>query len=236
MKTWLPLFVLLGGLGAAVLLIITGPKVQPRESASVKPLVRAVTVAPASHQFSVQTHGSVTPRTESELVPEVGGRVIAMSSALVSGGFFDKGDVLLEIDRLDYEVALEQAHAGVARALSELNNAQKTSVRQKDLVSRGAVSDAEVDDSTNQVRVAQARLREAKAQLSRARRDLERTRIVAPYDGRVRSERVDIGQFVRRGDRIGTLYAVDYAEVRLPVPNADLAYLNLPLGRTSPEF
>ena len=81
MKTWLPLFVLLGGLGAAVLLIITGPKVQPRESASVKPLVRAVTVAPALHQFSVQTHGSVTPRTESELVPEVGGRVIAMSSA-----------------------------------------------------------------------------------------------------------------------------------------------------------
>lgn len=236
MKTWLPLFVLLGGLGAAVLLIITGPKVQPRESASVKPLVRAVTVAPALHQFNVQTHGSVTPRTESELVPEVGGRVIAMSSALVSGGFFDKGDVLLEIDRLDYEVALEQAHAGVARALSELNNAQKTSVRQKDLVSRGAVSDAEVDDSTNQVRVAQARLREAKAQLSRARRDLERTRIVAPYDGRVRSERVDIGQFVRRGDRIGTLYAVDYAEVRLPVPNADLAYLNLPLGRTSSEF
>lgn len=236
MKTWLPLFVLLGGLGAAVLLIITGPKVQPRESASVKPLVRAVTVAPALHQFSVQTHGSVTPRTESELVPEVGGRVIAMSSALVSGGFFDKGDVLLEIDRLDYEVALEQAHAGVARALSELNNAQKTGVRQKDLVSRGAVSDAEVDDSTNQVRVAQARLREAKAQLSRARRDLERTRIVAPYDGRVRSERVDIGQFVRRGDRIGTLYAVDYAEVRLPVPNADLAYLNLPLGRTSSEF
>lgn len=235
MKKLLPLLVLLVGVGVAALLIATGPKVQPRASEAVAPLVRIVTVAPSTLQFSVQTHGSVVPRTESELVPEVDGRVIEMSPSLVSGGFFKKGDVLLEIDGLDYEEGLEQARAGVARARSELTNAQKNDVRQKDLMRRGAVSDAAVDNSINQVRVAQAVVREANARLSRSQRDLERTKIMAPYDGRVRSERVDVGQFVRRGDNIGTIYAVDFAEVRLPIPNADLAYLDLPLGNGEPE-
>lgn len=235
MKNLLPLLVLLIGVGAAALLIATGPKVQPRASEAVAPLVRIVTVAPSTLQFSVQTHGSVVPRTESELVPEVDGRVLQMSASLVSGGFFKKGDVLLEIDGLDYEEGLEQARAGVARARSELTNAQKNDVRQKDLMRRGAVSDAAVDNSINQVRVAQAVVREANARLSRSQRDLERTKIMAPYDGRVRSERVDVGQFVRRGDNIGTIYAVDFAEVRLPIPNADLAYLDLPLGNGEPE-
>jgi RND family efflux transporter MFP subunit len=83
--------------------------------------------------------------------------------------------------------------------------------------------------------VGQAVLREAKARLSRSERDLDRTQIVAPYDGRVRSERVDVGQFVKRGESIGTIYAVDFAEVRLPIPNADLAYLDLALGSVGPE-
>lgn len=230
MKKLLPLVVLLAGVGAAALLIASGPKVVPHASAAVAPLIRVVEVTPTRHQFSVNTHGSVVPRTESDLVPEVDGRVVAVSPSLVSGGFFSKGDVLLEIDRLDYEVALEQSRAGLARAQSELSNSRKNHVRLRDLMDRGAVSDAEVDNGLNQVRVAEAALREASARLTRSKRDLERTRMLAPYDGRVRSESVDVGQFVRRGQSIGSIYAVDYAEVRLPVPNADLAYLDLPLG------
>lgn len=233
MKKLLPLVVLLAGIGAAALLIATGPKVVPRASEAIAPLIRVVEVMPETLQFSVETHGSVVPRTESELVPEVDGRVVAISESLVSGGFFAEGDVLLEIDRLDYEVALEQARAGLARAQSELSNAKKNHVRLQDLMTRGAVSDAEVDNGLNQVRVTEAALREAAARLTRSRRDLERTKIMAPYDGRVRSESVDVGQFVRRGQSIGFIYAVDFAEVRLPVPNADLAYLDLPLGSAS---
>ncbi|MFT7653239.1 MAG: RND family efflux transporter MFP subunit, partial [Candidatus Azotimanducaceae bacterium] len=66
---------------------------------------------------------------------------------------------------------------------------------------------------------------------SRARRDRARTSLVAPYDGRVRSERVDIGQFVKRGTAIGVIYAVDFAEVRLPIHDQELAYLDLPLSQ-----
>ena len=66
--------------------------------------------------------------------------------------------------------------------------------------------------------------------MARAERDLLRTRILAPFDGRVRSERVDIGQFVNRGTTIANIYATDYAEVRLPIHDEELAFLNLPLG------
>lgn len=230
MKRFLPIFVLLLGFATAALLIISGPAIEPQASRSIAPLVRVVEANPNSHRFSVNTQGTVVPRTESELVPEVDGRVIKMSPALVSGGFFSQNDVLLEIDPLDYEVALEQARANLARAQSELNNERKNHVRQMDLINRGAISDAEIDNSSNRVTVAEAILRETTARLARAERDLARTRIVAPYDGRVRSERVDLGQFVRRGEAIGTLYAVDYAEVRLPIPNVELAFLDLPLS------
>ncbi|MEK9534787.1 MAG: efflux RND transporter periplasmic adaptor subunit [Halieaceae bacterium] len=236
MKKFLPLFVLLAGFLAAAALIVSGPKIEPQPSRNIAPLVRIVEANPGKHRFVVTTQGTVSPRTESDLVPEVDGRVITMSPALVSGGFFTKGDVLLEIDPLDYEVALEQARANLARAESDLNNENKNHVRQMDLIDRGAISDAEIDNSENRVAIAEAVLREATARLARAERDLSRTRVIAPYNGRVRSERVDLGQFVRRGEAIGTLYAVDYAEVRLPIPNIDLGFLDLPLNVAGNEL
>ncbi|MDE0952975.1 MAG: efflux RND transporter periplasmic adaptor subunit [Halioglobus sp.] len=231
MKRFLPLFVVLGGFAAAALLIATGPQVQPQAAKLVPPLVRTLTVQPGTHQFNVRTHGSVVPRTESELVPEVDGRVLRVSPALVSGGFFSKNDVLLEIDSLDYDVALEQARAGIARAESDLDNERKDHERQEDLVTKGSISASQLDNSLNRVTIAKATLREARARLARAERDLARTSITAPYDGRVRSERVDAGQFVRRGEAIGTIYAVDFAEVRLPIHANELAYLDLPISK-----
>ena len=229
-KRLLPVAVLIGGFALAALMIATGPEVQPRPSRAVAPLVRVMEVIPKTIQLRTYTHGTVVPRTESDLVPEVDGRVVEVSPSLVSGGFFAKGDLLLRIEPVDYEVALEQALAGLARAESDLANAIKTHQRQQDLVARGAASDSARDDALNRVRIAEATLRETRARLSRAARDLERTRMLAPYDGRVRSERVDVGQFVKRGSPVGTIYAVDFAEVRLPIHDDELAYLDLPLA------
>ncbi len=224
--------VLLGGLAVAALVYLSGPKMQPQAPSAIPPLVRVIEADPREVRMTSHTHGTVVPRTESDLVPEVDGRVTAVSSSLVSGGFFNQGDVLLEIEPVDYEVALEQARAGLARAESDLDNARKSLTRIQDLVRRGAASDADRDDAANRERIAQATLREAQARLSRAERDLDRTRLVAPYQGRVRNERVDVGQFVKRGTPVATIYAVDFAEVRLPIQDEELAFLDLPLGYT----
>ena len=136
-----PLFIVLIGFGAAAVLVATGPRVEPRAPERIAPLVRAIEVEPETIRLQVSTHGTVMPRTESDLVPEVSGRVIWRSPNLVSGGFFDEGDLLLRIDPLDYEVALEQARADVARARSELSDAKRDDQRQQDLKAQGVAKE-----------------------------------------------------------------------------------------------
>ncbi|MDH3994589.1 MAG: HlyD family efflux transporter periplasmic adaptor subunit, partial [Gammaproteobacteria bacterium] len=60
--------------------------------------------------------------------------------------------------------------------------------------------------------------------------DLARTEVSAPFDGQVRNEQVDLGQFVTRGQSIGAIYAIDYMEVRLPISADQLTYLGLPVA------
>lgn len=225
-----PLLIVVAGFGLAALLIATGPRIEHGTPGSLEPLVRVQTVTPRPVQMRASTHGTVVPRTESELVAEVAGRVVEISPQLVAGGFFAKGERLLRIDPLDYEFALEQARAGAARAESELANARRAHDRQVELRSRQMTSDAQVDDALNRLRLAEASLREATARVALARRDLERTTVLAPYDGRVRVKRVDLGQFVGRGGSIATIYATDYAEVRLPIHDGELRFLDIPLG------
>jgi len=225
-----PIAIVVAGLGLAGLIIATGPKLEQQPPPSSAPLVRTWVADVQTVQMTSITHGSVLPRTESELIPEVSGRIIEMSPVVVSGGFFKKGDVLLKIDPLDYEVALEQSRASLASARSEFTNATKAHNRLLDLAKRQSASQSQQDDALNRLRFAQASIREATARLSKAERDITRTTVTAPYDGRVRTERVDIGQFVTRGAPIASLYATDVAEVRLPIQDEELAYLKLPLS------
>jgi RND family efflux transporter MFP subunit len=229
-RALLPAGIIIGGFGLAAVIIATGPELKQLPPPSNAPLVRTWQAQPRTVQLSSFTHGEVAPRTESELVPEVSGRVIEMSDSLVSGGFFTMGDMLLKVDPLDYEVALEQSRAALASTESELVNASKAYQRQLDLAEKQSTSESQRDDALNRMQLAQANLREARARVSRAERDLARTSIEAPFDGRVRSEQVDVGQFVTRGAPIASLYSTDIAEVRLPLPDEELAFLQLPLN------
>ncbi len=116
----------------------------------------------------------------------------------------------------------------VARSRSEFARAETEIERQRRLADQGVASQARIDDAEKAFRVAEAELREELAKLARAERNLERTEILAPYQGRVRSESVDVGQFASRGNSLARLYATDYAEVRLPLPDRDLFYLDIP--------
>jgi len=227
-KVLLPIAILVfGGLVVlAVWKMQTGVDSKPSQDSAR--LVAVIEAQPRDIQFSVFAQGTVVPRTESDLIPQVAGEVIWVSPKLVSGGFFEQGDPLIRIDPSDHHVELEAARAVVARTKSEFARAKTEIERQRRLADQGVASQAQIDDAENAFRVAEAELREETAKLARAERDLERTEILAPYQGRVRSETVDVGQFVSRGAVIGKLYATDYAEVRLPLPDRDLRYLDIP--------
>ena len=228
-----PLFILGAALVvvAALMLMRQEPEDRPQQDSS--PLVRVAAATPSDYRFTVKANGAVQPQTESELIPQVSGEIVEMSPSLVSGGFFQAGELLARIDAADYRVDREAARAQVARAKSEFARADKELKRQKQLAGRSVASESRIDDAENAYRIAEASLREAEARLERAARDLSRTEIRAPYRGRVRSEQVDLGQFVNRGNSIAKIYAVDFAEVRLPVPDRELAYLDFDQLRAS---
>jgi len=225
----LPIAIIVVGFGLAAALLKTGPSITPQASVAKPPLVRALTVQPADFEFEATARGTVMPRSETDLIAEVSGRVVELSQSLVTGGFFKEDDVLLRIDPLDYEIALEQASAQVQRATSELATASKNYERQRNLSKRQSTSESLEDDARNRLQMAEAAQREARARLASAERDLERTVVKAPYDGRVRTEQVDLGQFLNRGSRLARLYAIDAAEVRLPIKDDELAFLNISL-------
>ena len=227
--------VVAAGSALAVFIAASGPDMQLQSRTRQVPAVRTMQVSMQTVRMTVTTHGVVRPKTESDLTPEVEGRVVYLAPMMVSGGFFAKGDILVKIDRVSYELAYEQSQAHLATVRSELEIAEKSYQRRQELVVRESISQSQYDDAQNRVTVARASLREAVARVALAERDLERTRLTAPYDGRVRTERIAEGQFVRRGESIATLYSVDFAEVRLPIDDEDLAFLPLSLAEAVGE-
>ena len=226
----LPVTVIVAAAIGAITMILLKPEVETRRPDIRPPIVRVAKVEIADVALVVGSQGTVSPRTESQLVPEVPGRVIWVSPSLVSGGFFETGETVLKIDPHDYRQFVVTAEAEVARAKLglELEEAE-AALAAKEWQDLG---EGEADPLTlrqPQLVDARAALAAAEANLEKRRRDLDRTRIRAPYAGRVRQENVDIGQFVTTGSPLATIYAIDKAEIRLPLPDNELAYLELPL-------
>lgn len=221
----LPLAIVAFALGIFWLLVATREPPKTSDPRVPSPLVRVVEVQPEDVRLSVIARGTVIPRTESDLVAEVRGRVVESSPQLVEGGFFSKGDVLLELDDREYRIALSRARATVKLRESEARLAEAEARRRRELASRGAASAADLEQVESRALVADAALQEAKAARQQAALDLERTVVRAPFDGRVRERDVDVGQFVAPGEKLARIFAVDYSEVRLPVRTDELAYL-----------
>lgn len=230
-KILLPILILIIGGGGAYLLFISREVVLTIPIEVPPPLVRVQTVYPTDLQLVVPAQGTVAPRTESTLVAQVAGQITRVSPAFVNGGFFEKGDVLLAIDPRDYEVAVAQARVQVAQAELRLAREEEEGAIARDEWKRlGQGEPTALVLREPQIAEARAILAAAEGALTRAQLDLERTQIRAPYPGRVRAKSADVGQYVNPGAPVGRIYAVDYAEVRLPVPDDQLAYLNVPLS------
>jgi len=186
-------------------------------------------------KVAIRTQGEVRPKTEIQLIPQVSGRIVAMSDNFNEGAQFAPNSMLLKIDDADYRVAVVQAEARVAAAQTALERELATAEIKKEEWRDGRKDQAPTDFALNLTQVAQARaeLRSAQAALGKARLDLERTEIKVPFHGRVRERTVGIGQFVSAGMSMGRVFSTDTVEVRLPMTDAQLVELNLPLGFTA---
>ncbi|MEH6584483.1 MAG: efflux RND transporter periplasmic adaptor subunit [Halioglobus sp.] len=230
-KALYPLLALAACLGVATLVMVSKPTLEP-EPYQAQPITVRVTIVKAkTEHLVIKSQGTVQPRSQTELIPEVSGRVTWISPALVDGGSFDAGELLLRIDDADYDNAVQRITARVDRTDVEADFAKDELQRLQRLHDQQLASQSQLDSAKRASRVAAANLVESRADLDQAKRDLERTNLVAPFKGLVREEHVDQGQFIARGNSIGTIYATDFVEVRLPIAPDQMAYVGLPVVR-----
>jgi len=231
LRILLPLIVI--GLGAfvAFTMIQNRPEPETQTVEITPPSVRVIVTQPETVRLKVRAEGTVAPRTETELVPEVSGRVTMISESLAVGGFFEAGEVLLEIDRREYELAAVRAQAAISQAELRLaTEEEEAELARSEWESLGQGEPRPLVVRAPQIAEAKALLASAEAAYEKAEYDLERTVAKAPFAGRVREKRVDVGQFVSRGSSVARLYSVDFAEVRLPISDNELEFVNLPLA------
>lgn len=218
-----------GSITAFLVLNRPSPQVTPPEER-----VTLVTTQVAKGEdlvLVVDSQGSVAPRTETMLVAEVSGRVVSVSDKFFVGGFFEKGELLLALDEADYQVNVQQAQSSLLSVQAQLvqEQAQAEQSRRQWLSAGRDIADAPpLALRTPFLEEAKARVLYAEADLARAQRQLERTQIRAPYDGLIREKMVDIGQYVGTGSQIARTFAVDFAEIRLPLTDRDMSFLDLP--------
>ncbi|MGB5623177.1 MAG: efflux RND transporter periplasmic adaptor subunit [Gammaproteobacteria bacterium] len=201
-------------IGGAVALSQMKPPPEKKESASVDLLVDVMVLTAETVRFEVQSQGTVRPRTETVLSAEVSGAIVSISPKFIPGGVFAEDEVLMRIDPTNYLVAVDQARALLAQRQIEFDGARR-------LREQGYRAEAELAS-------AKAALASAEAELVRAQRNLERTYIRLPYAGMVRAKETDLGEYVNVGSRLGVAFATDYAEIRLPLTDSDLAFVELP--------
>ncbi|MBV0932626.1 efflux RND transporter periplasmic adaptor subunit [Marinobacterium weihaiense] len=230
-KRLLP-FIIIIVLGAVSWLIYHNP---PEVQRGTPPQASRISVdtqvlAPQSFQVRVKSYGRVQPRTQSVLLPQVAGQIVWINPDFRAGGFFERDEELIRLDSRDYQAAVAQAEASLMSARQTLAEARARSAQAAaDWQRLGNAGEAPaLVLRTPQLNAAKAAVASAEASLATAKLNLERTRIRAPYAGRVLSTEVDLGQVVASGTTLGQIFAADVLEVRLPLQNRDLAYLQLP--------
>ena len=217
--------------GGITLYMIVFQKEAPRRQFQAP--AKEVVVRPVnrqSYEIVLHSQGSVQARTTSTLIPEVRGRIVAIGSSFQEGSFFEEGEVLIEIDKSDYETELIVADAAYAQADLRLAEEQARSAQAKRDWER-LNPDTPAGRLTlrePQLKQAAAAVASAQARVNNAKRNLERTLIRAPFAGRVLTKNVDVGQYVSTGNQMARVFAVDLAEVRLPLTATQYSYLNLP--------
>ncbi len=221
-KNWLlPVTVLVVAYGVATVIRNAGPEIEVVTPEPQPLVVRTIVVQPEKVRLTVESQGEVRAEYMIDFVSEVQGSIKSVAQAFVNGGYFMAGDVLVEIDATDYELARVRAEARVAEQVEALEIEKS----EASLAADGLFPLREA-----QVASAEARVRSARADLAQAEADLKRTKIKAPFDGRVLFTQVDLGQNISKSQMLGRLYSTGISEIRLPLTDRQLRYLDLPFG------
>lgn len=218
------------GIAGAVIFIKLKNPPQRKVQGVQAPLVEVVQLRSKDIQMMVQGYGTVNPKVEVDIIPEVAGKVVSIHPELIVGGLIHANQTILRIDPRDYELAVRQAEAAVADARVKLETEQaEAEVARTEW--RQLHPDTEPTSSLvlrePQIRKAKAMLDSSEAQLATAKLRLERTSLSLPFDALITTENVDIGQYVVMGQSLARAYGTDSVEIEVPLKDSELAWFDV---------
>ena len=223
------------GVGINIYLVKTEKETPQRPAMRTYPVAEVMKVSAESYQVILPSQGVVRPRTQTQLTAEVSGKISKIADAFLSGAEFTKGEVLIELDSRDYQTAGKRAQASLTRMQTALRLAEAQTEKAREDWERLGLEGEPNDLALRlpQLKEAQANVLAAQADLDETNLNVERCQILAPYNGRVIEKLADVGQFVGPGTTLGQIYSAEMFEVRLPLRDDQLAFVDLD-GETEP--
>ena len=232
LKVAIPLGILAVGFLVMMVLVMSKPEQVKVQREAPAMLVEVMKAQAVDTNAMVHATATVSAAREITIVPQVSGVVTSVERDFVAGGFFKKGQMLFTIDETDYALALKSAEAARAKALHTLETVR----------SRADIAEQEWEILDNgkgekanplvlyrpQLKEAEASLESADATVKLAELNLSRTRLRAPFDARVRSENIDVGQYIGLGSQVAVLAGTETAEVVVPLLKEDIRWVALP--------
>jgi len=225
LKIAAPVLVLAVSIGVVGVLSAAKPAPEKKEESQRLISLYVDEVKSDTVTISVFTQGEVRPKTEIDLIPQVSGRIVGISESFAEGAEFSPGETLIKIDDTNYKLAVIRARARVAEAAvavqRELANAKIKEEHWLDKRTSGEPTPYALN---------KPQVMEVEAKLLAAEADLKEAELNVPFLGRVRTKDIGIGQYVTAGTRLGRVFSTDIVEIRLPLTDAQLEELNLPMG------
>lgn len=204
------------------LLLMVGCSEKPPKTEDIRP-VRAMVVAPAGARQAVELAGEVLPRYESRLGFRVGGKVIARRVDV--GTVVKRGQLLMQLDASDFQLAQAQAKAGVSAADSTLALAQSELNRYRELRQKNFVSQAVLESKEAAYKAALATHEQATVGLRVQANQSGYASLVADADGVVTGIDAEVGQVVSAGMPVVRIARTGEKEVRVSIPEDQVAKL-----------
>jgi len=229
-KVALPLLILASGIFFTLAILASSdPTALLKSEVRSAPIVETKVVERISHSVILTSWGELQPKEKTKLSLQVNGRVESVHASFVEGGIIKKGDVIVTIEPDDYLTQVVEAEANLASANSQL-------IQEKAKAEVAVVQHQQIQLNKNkaisslglrkpQLLHAHATVKSAQAKLQQSKRNLQRTKLIAPYDALVVKRDIGLGQLASSGEKLGEIYNIENAEIKLPIPQFELGFL-----------
>jgi RND family efflux transporter MFP subunit len=239
-KVLLPIIIILTGITAASYLKKTGPTSERRPPVTLAPVVQLKELWPGNHLVLINAMGTIIPARNVELKSRVSGEIIDIHPEFIEGGFLKAGTKILQIDPVDYELALIQKEKALADAIYEYKlelGRQEVARREWELLGlekEASAREIELSLRKPHLEKSQAAITAAEAEVKKAQLDLSRTKSITPFNAIVRARHVNVGSQVTVQQTLADLVGTDSYWIQASIPVERLSWIRIPQKQEDP--